>query len=162
MDRMLRYVSCRLRSTLCRLTKLRLGGLAFSLVWLASCGGRGAGSTPPPNQAPLAIPSCSITPQDQVLNGTLSATDADNSPHLLIPQMSAQFLIAIADNDDMNDPEAKNTLRESFEAAGLEAEIEVYAGAQHGWCPPDSAVYHEEQAERAWGRLLALFERALS
>lgn len=90
------------------------------------------------------------------------ATDADDSPHLLIPEMSAQFLIAIAANDDMNDPEAKNTLRESFDAAGLQAEIEVYEGTQHGWCPPDSAVYHEDQAERAWSRLLALFERALA
>jgi len=90
------------------------------------------------------------------------ATDATDSPHLLIPEMSAQFLIAIAENDDMSDPEAKNTLRESFNTAGLDAEIEVYAGAQHGWCPPDSAVYHDEQAERAWSRLLVLFERALA
>ncbi|HUF73242.1 MAG TPA: dienelactone hydrolase family protein [Gammaproteobacteria bacterium] len=90
------------------------------------------------------------------------ATDADDSPHLLIPEMSAEFLIAVAENDDANDPEAKSTLRESFDAAGLAAEIEVYEGAQHGWCVPDSAVYHDEQAERAWSRLLALFERALA
>lgn len=90
------------------------------------------------------------------------ATNADNSPHLLIPQMEASFLIAIAENDDANEPEAKETLREHFAAAGLDAEIEVYAGAQHGWCVPDSAVYHEEQAERAWSRLLALFDKALA
>jgi len=90
------------------------------------------------------------------------ATDADDSPHRLIPQMDASFLIAVADNDDMRDPEAKNTLRRSFDAAGLDAEIEVYGGAQHGWCPPDSAVYDEAQAERAWSRLLVLFESALA
>jgi len=84
------------------------------------------------------------------------------SPHLLIPQMRADMLIAIAENDDMSDPNSKNILREAFAAAGLDAEIEVYAGAQHGWCPPDSAVYNEAQAERAWGRLLALFEEALA
>ena len=39
---------------------------------------------------------------------------------------------------------------------------EVYAGAMHGWCPPDSTVYHEAQAERAWSRLLVLFENALA
>jgi carboxymethylenebutenolidase len=76
--------------------------------------------------------------------------------------MTADFLIAIAENDDMSDPEAKVTLREAFDAAGLNAEIEVYEGAQHGWCPPDSAVYHEAQAERAWSRLLALFDGALA
>ena len=90
------------------------------------------------------------------------ASDADDSPHLLIPDMAADFLIAIAANDDESDPDAKVILRESFDAAGLSAEIEVYEGAQHGWCPPDSAVYLEAQAERAWSRLLALFDNALA
>ncbi len=90
------------------------------------------------------------------------ATDADSSPHLLIPKMKAQFLIAIAVNDDENDPEAKNTLKKSFADAGLKAEIEVYEGAMHGWCPPDSRVYNQEQAERAWSRLLVLFENSLA
>ena len=53
-------------------------------------------------------------------------------------------------------------LREAFAQAGLPAEIEVYEGAMHGWCPPDSTVYHEVQAERAWSRLLMLFENALT
>ena len=89
-------------------------------------------------------------------------TDAPDSPHLLVPRMRAHFLLAIAENDDMNDPEAKNVLRDTFAKASLPAEIEVYAGAMHGWCPPDSTVYNEAQAERAWSRLLALFERALT
>ena len=89
-------------------------------------------------------------------------TDQPNSPHLLVAEMDAHYLFAIADNDDMEDPEAKNVLRETFDAAGLPAEIEVYEGALHGWCPPDSAVYHEAQAERAWSRLLVLFETALT
>ena len=76
--------------------------------------------------------------------------------------MKAGFLIAIAENDDERDPNAKVLLREAFDAAGVAAEIEVYAGAMHGWCPPDSAVYNEAQAERAWSRLLVLFERELA
>jgi carboxymethylenebutenolidase len=90
------------------------------------------------------------------------ASDADDSPHLLIPTMEAQFLIAIAANDDEGDPEAKNILRQSFASAGLAAEIEVYEDTLHGWCPPDSAAHHEAQAERAWSRLLNLFETALA
>jgi carboxymethylenebutenolidase len=90
------------------------------------------------------------------------ATANEASPHLLIPTMKASFLIAIAANDDEADPQAKNTLRSSFDAAGLSAEIEVYEGTLHGWCPPDSAVYNEAQAERAWSRMLALFETALA
>jgi len=88
-------------------------------------------------------------------------TNAPDSPHLLVPDMDAHFLFAIAENDDQSDPEAKNVLRRAFEAADLPAEIEVYQGAMHGWCPPDSAVYNEAQAERAWSRLLVLFGTAL-
>jgi carboxymethylenebutenolidase len=88
-------------------------------------------------------------------------TDQPDSPHLLVPQMTAHYLFAIAANDDENEPEAKDVLRDAFAQAGLPAEIEVYEGALHGWCPPDTLVYHEAQAERAWSRLLALFEGAL-
>ena len=89
-------------------------------------------------------------------------TDQPNSPHLLVPKMKAHYLFAIAANDDENQPEAKDVLRDAFAQAGLPAEIEVYTGALHGWCPPDSTVYDEAQAERAWSRLLALFETALA
>ena len=95
-------------------------------------------------------------------HGGRLVTDGPDSPHRLVGKMRAHYLFAIAENDDEKDPEAKNVLREAFAAAGLPAEIEVYAGALHGWCPPDSAVYHEAQAERAWSRLLALFETALA
>ena len=95
-------------------------------------------------------------------HGGRLVTDAPDSPHRLVGKMRAHYLFAIAENDDQKQPEAKTALREAFDAAGLPAEIEVYAGALHGWCPPDSAVYHEAQAERAWSRLLALFETALA
>jgi len=88
--------------------------------------------------------------------------DTENSPHLLIPQMTASYLIAIADNDDERNPEAKTVLKKTFGDAGLFAEIEVYEGAQHGWCPPDSAVYDEASANKAWARKLALFKTALA
>jgi carboxymethylenebutenolidase len=88
-------------------------------------------------------------------------TDSEDSPHRSIPDMQANFLVCIAENDDEKQPEAKTVLADSFAKVGLPAEIEVYAGAIHGWCPPDSAVYNEAQAERAWDRLLALFDRAL-
>jgi carboxymethylenebutenolidase len=89
-------------------------------------------------------------------------TKGADSPHLLIPTMKAHFLFAVAENDDQREPEAKNVLRDEFAKAKLPAEIEVYAGAAHGWCPPDSAVYNEKQAERAWARLLVLFKTALA
>ena len=95
-------------------------------------------------------------------HGGRLVTDRPDSPHLLVDKIRAHYLFAIAENDDRKQPEAKTVLREAFAAARLPAEIEVYAGTLHGWCPPDSAVYHEAQAERAWSRLLALFETALA
>lgn len=94
-------------------------------------------------------------------HGGRLVTDKADSPHLMVPKMKAHFLFAIAANDDERDPNAKVVLRESYEKAGLPAEIEVYEGAMHGWCPPDSTVYNEIQAERAWSRLLTLFDTAL-
>lgn len=89
------------------------------------------------------------------------ATDKSDSPHLLIPKMKAGFLIAIAENDDKKDPESKSILKAAFADAKLAAEIEVYA-AGHGWCPPDTKVHNEEQAEKAWKRMLLLFEKTLA
>jgi carboxymethylenebutenolidase len=89
------------------------------------------------------------------------ATDKPDSPHLLIPSMKASFLIAVAANDDEKEPAAKDTLRAAFAQARLAAEIEVYAGTRHGWCPTDSPVYDHDQAEKAWERTLALFKAAL-
>ena len=76
--------------------------------------------------------------------------------------MNADLLIAVAANDDERAPDDKDVLRKTFFDAGLKAEIEVYSGAMHGWCPPDSRVYNEQQAERAWRRLLHNFEKALA
>jgi carboxymethylenebutenolidase len=89
-------------------------------------------------------------------------TDAPNSPHLQAAKTKAQFLIAIAENDDKRSPNEKTILKETFAKANLPAEIEVYAGAAHGWCPPDSRVYNEPQAEKAWSRLLAFYGKALA
>ena len=89
-------------------------------------------------------------------------TDMPNSPHLQAAKSQAQMLVAIAANDDMRAPNDKNVLRETFAAANLPAEIEVYTESAHGWCPPDSGVYNEPQAEKAWSRLLALYAKALA
>ena len=88
-------------------------------------------------------------------------TDMPNSPHLQAAKTKAQFLVEIAENDDAKAPNEKNVLKETFAKANLPAEIEVY-GAAHGWCPPDSQVYNEPLAEKAWSRLLALYAKALA
>ncbi len=88
-------------------------------------------------------------------------TTMPDSPHLQAATTKAQFLVAIAENDDAQAPTEKTVMQETFAKAGLPAEIEVYA-AMHGWCPPDSHVYNEPLAEKAWSRLLVLYGKALA
>ncbi len=115
---------------------------------------------------PLAFRTAAAVP-DRVgavasFHGGGLVTTAPNSPHLQAATSKAQFLIAIAENDDQRSPNDKTTMKETFAKANLPAEIEVYAGSAHGWCPPDSQVYNEPNAEKAWARLLALYSKALA
>jgi carboxymethylenebutenolidase len=89
-------------------------------------------------------------------------TDKPDSPHLLIPQMKAEVVCAVADNDDKRDPTAKDKLKEAFAAAHLKAKIDVYEGCNHGWTVRGSQVYNEAGAERAWGDLTVLYKRNLA
>ena len=93
--------------------------------------------------------------------GGLVGKDPATSPHTLAAATKASFLIAIAENDDKQQPTAKDVMKETFAKANRPAEIEVYPAA-HGWCPPDTQVYNEPQAEKAWTRLLALYKQALA
>jgi carboxymethylenebutenolidase len=94
-------------------------------------------------------------------------TASPNSPHLLAPKMKARLYLGIASNDDKSQPDAKDKLREAFQAAKLPAEIEVYTSL-HGWCvpdmpaPPGAPIYNKPEAEKAWGKLLALYKTALA
>jgi carboxymethylenebutenolidase len=115
---------------------------------------------------PLAFRTAAAVP-DRVgavgsFHGGGLVTNMPNSPHLLAAKSKAQFLIAIAESDDKQTPTAKDVMKETFAKANLPAEIEVYTGSAHGWCPPDSGVYNEPLAEKAWSRLLVLYGKALA
>ena len=94
-------------------------------------------------------------------------TDRADSPHLLAPRIRARMYIGVAANDDQRQPDAKDKLRAAFAAGNVPAEIEVYP-ARHGWCVPDmpteagAPIYSAPDAERAWGKLLALYRSALA
>ena len=91
--------------------------------------------------------------------GGLVTKDA-TSPHLLIPKTKASFVVAIAQNDDQRQPEAKNVLKSAFAAAKRPATVEVYP-ADHGWCVAGGPAYNEAGAERAWAELLKLYRANL-
>jgi len=113
---------------------------------------------------PIAVRTATVAPGRVgavgTFHGAAMVTPAPDSPHRLVAQTKASYLIAVAQNDDTKDPEAKATLRAALDTAKLPAEVEVYPAA-HGWCPPDTQVYDAAQSERAWTRLLATFSKAL-
>ena len=96
-------------------------------------------------------------------------TPNPNSPHLLAPKIKARMYFGVAANDDAQQPDAKTKLKEAFDAAKVPVEVEVYPQAQHGWCVPDmpkqpngQPIYSKRDAERAWGKLLALYKAGLA
>jgi carboxymethylenebutenolidase len=112
---------------------------------------------------PIALRTAGSVP-DRVgaaasFHGASLVGNAPDSPNVMAAKTKAQFLIAISENDDMSRPTEKTVLKDTL---GTAAEIEVYTGAQHGWCPPDSGVYNKDLAEKAWTRLLALYKKALA
>ena len=88
-------------------------------------------------------------------------TDQPNSPHLTLPGSHAEYLVLVADNDDKQDPTAKEKIKTALDAAKRPNKVEVYAGAAHGWTVKGSQVYNEPASEKAWAELLALYKRAL-
>jgi carboxymethylenebutenolidase len=119
---------------------------------------------------PLVVKTAAVAPNrvgaGASFHGGNLVTDKPDSPHLLAPKIKARMYFGIASNDDMRQPDAKDKLREAFAAAKVPAEIEVYP-ALHGWCVPDmplqngAPIYNKPDAERAWGKLVALYKTAL-
>jgi len=93
--------------------------------------------------------------------GGLVRDDYEKSPHRLLGDATASFLIAVAQDDDAAAPDDKTAFAEAAEAAGRAATVEVYAG-DHGWTVPDSPVYAEPAAEKAYADLLTLYSSALA
>jgi carboxymethylenebutenolidase len=121
---------------------------------------------------PLVVKTAAVLPNrigaGASFHGGGLVTDKPDSPHLLAPKIKARMYFGVASNDDARQPDAKDKLKEAFAAANVPAEIEVYPGALHGWCVPDmpmrdgAPIYNRPDAERAWGKLVALYGAALA
>jgi carboxymethylenebutenolidase len=120
---------------------------------------------------PLVVKSAASVPErvgaGASFHGGNLVTDKPDSPHLLASKIKAHMYFAIASNDDQRQPDAKDKLKESFMAAHVPAEVEVYANDLHGWCVSDMPaqngmpIYNKADADRAWGKLLALYKSSL-
>jgi carboxymethylenebutenolidase len=92
------------------------------------------------------------------LHGANLVSDDPDSPVKIIGATKASYLFAIGRNDDARSPSDKDALKAACAAAHRPAEIEVYP-ADHGWCVLDTPMYDKDAAERAWARMLALFQK---
>lgn len=110
---------------------------------------------------PFAVRSAAASPRIRAaasFHGGGLATDKPDSPHIYVTASAADYLIAVARNDDARNPAEKDTFAAAAREAGRPIEVEVY-NADHGWCVPDSPVYDAAEADRAFARLLALYRR---
>ncbi|HEY1753449.1 MAG TPA: dienelactone hydrolase family protein, partial [Caulobacteraceae bacterium] len=102
---------------------------------------------------PYTMIAAALAPQSVGAGGSFHGgglvTAKPDSPHLLVPQIKAQFYFGVAHNDDQRQPDAKTQLSAAFELAKVPAEVEVYP-ADHGWCVKDNPTYDPASAERAW------------
>ena len=120
---------------------------------------------------PLVVRTCAVMPDRVGAGGSFHGgglvTDMPTSPHLLASKIKAKMYFGVASNDDMRQPDAKDKLKAAFEAAHNPAEVEVYK-SKHGWCvsdmpsDQDGPIYNMAEAEKAWGKLVALYKAGLA
>jgi carboxymethylenebutenolidase len=93
--------------------------------------------------------------------GVRLVTDAPDSPHLAVGRTKAELYFACAEIDHWAPLETVKALGEAMDVEEVQAEVELYAGVEHGFAFPQRAVYDRDAAERHWERLFALFRRRL-
>jgi len=93
--------------------------------------------------------------------GTFLVTDRENSPHLMARQAKGELYFGCAETDHWAPMATVEALTKSLAEDGVDAEVELYPGVEHGFAFPQRAAYNKEAAERHWERLNALFARRL-
>ena len=86
-------------------------------------------------------------------------TRAPDSPHRLIPQLTAQVHLGLAEGD--MSPEAISELNQALDAAGVGYATEIYPGTIHGYTMSDTDAFNPAAFQRHWDRLLPLLDRTL-
>jgi carboxymethylenebutenolidase len=87
------------------------------------------------------------------------ATDAANSPHLLLPKIKAELYVGHADNDRSMPPEQIERFEKALEQTALRYETELYKNAPHGWTMMDLPTGVPAAADRAMEKLFSLLTR---
>jgi carboxymethylenebutenolidase len=93
--------------------------------------------------------------------GVRLMTDRPDSPHLAAARAKAEIYVAWAEIDHYAPLDQLQPFADALKAAGVNAEVELYAGAEHGFAFPERPAYDKAAAEQHWERLFSLFGRNL-
>lgn len=93
--------------------------------------------------------------------GTWLVSDAVESPHATLGQITGEIYIGCAEHDDLAPPDMVTELRRLFDASAVNGEMEMQPGVHHGFAFPSRWCYDQPAAERHWERLISLYRRAL-
>jgi carboxymethylenebutenolidase len=96
------------------------------------------------------------------IHGVSLMTEAADSPHLVARGRDAGFYFGCAQIDRWFPEEMIPKLAADLAAHDVDAEVETYPGAEHGFVFPQRPAYDRASAERHWERVLSLFRRRLS
>ena len=94
-------------------------------------------------------------------HGGFLASDDPASPHRQAGRIRARLYFGVADHDSSCSPESQAQLVTALSEASAGYQLELYAGAGHGFAVPDNLSYSEPAAERHWRRLTTLFAETL-
>ncbi|MGP3975653.1 dienelactone hydrolase family protein [Streptomyces sp. 8N114] len=89
-------------------------------------------------------------------------TDAPDSPHRVVGQITARLHLGHAENDASMTPDEVATLNKALNEAGVDYTSEIYPGTAHGFTMADTAAFNPAALERHWDRLLSLLSGTLS
>jgi carboxymethylenebutenolidase len=92
--------------------------------------------------------------------GGLFKADDPSSPHLLLPQVTAQLYFGHATEGRSMNADDIAQFEEALAAWGGKYASETYP-AHHGWTVPDNPAYNSAEAERSFTRLKELFAETL-
>ncbi|HWA91768.1 MAG TPA: dienelactone hydrolase family protein [Rhizomicrobium sp.] len=91
--------------------------------------------------------------------GVRLKTEREDSPHLAARAGNAALYVGWAEIDHYAPLEELEPFKQSLD--GLDAEVELYKGVEHGFAFPERPAYNRDAAERHWQKLLALYGRCL-
>lgn len=94
-------------------------------------------------------------------HGARLATNEADSPHLLAPEIKCKLYVGVAGVDPYFPEDECARLLTAMQQAGVDIELEIYTGAEHGFAVLDVPQHHAKAAEHHWHSLRSLLARTI-